>query len=210
MPKRTLALIVGLLILTVVLLFAATRTSLTPKPQPTTQPSVAPQMTVTPTPPAYTTLELSPNPLTLPPSGLGSVQVLINTEQNTASGIQLELSYDPKALTNVKIVPGTFFKNPQLLPLWNTIDTKNGRISHAQVLLPSQDGSQGKGIVATITFNRLPGTTLSKTSIEFLPKTAVQQAGINPSVLKTSVGTTILLGSSTPAAQQPVVLSPTP
>jgi len=196
MPKRTLALIVGLILLTIILLFAATRIDQTPQQKPSPQPSVSPQPTLTPTPPAYTTLEISPNPVTLPSNGKGSVQVLIDTNQNVVNGVQLEVSYDPKAITNVIMTEGTFFQNPQVI--WSTVDSKNGRISQAQVLQPSQSGIKGKGVVATITFSKVPGTLMSQTQLQFLPKTKTSQSGIDASVLKTSAGTTIYLG--TPSA----------
>ncbi len=198
MPKRTLALITGLILLTIILLFAATRTSQPPL-QKTPTPS-APPLTLTPTPPAYTTLELSPNPVNLSKNAKGTIQVLINTDQNVATGVQMELSYDPSALTNIQVTPGTFFQNALIVPQWNKIDTINGRISHTQVLTPAQSGVKGKGIIATITFTKLPGTTLTQTSMQFLPKTEVTQSGITPSVLKASTGTTIYL--STPPVRQ--------
>lgn len=199
MPKRTLALITGLILLTIILLFAATRTS-QPPVQKVPTPSVPLVATLTPTPPAYTTLELSPNPVNLSTNAKGTIQVLINTDQNVATGVQMELSYDPSALTNIQVTPGTFFQNALIVPQWNKIDTINGRISHTQVLTPAQSGVKGKGIIATITFTKLAGTNLSQTSMQFLPKTAVTESGISQSVLKTSTGTTIYL--STPTAKQ--------
>lgn len=191
MPKRTLALIVGLIVLTIVLLFAATRTGQQPtKTQPT--PSI-PAVSPSPTPPAYTTLELSPNPVTLTPAGTGKIEVIMNTYQNTATGVQVELSFDPKAITNIVVTPGAFFQNPLIIPQWNKIDKQTGRISHAQVLPPSQSGVKGQGVVATITFSRILNSGLNETQLQFMPKTAVTQSGISPSVLKSSAGATIIL-----------------
>lgn len=207
MPKRTLALIIGLVLLTVILLFAATRSDNKPAQQQP-QPSTAPVTSPTPTPPAYTTLNLAPNPVTVTANGTGTIQVLIDTQQNVATGVQLELSYDPKAITNVVVTPGTFFQNPLIIPQWNKVDPQTGRISHAQVLQPAQDGVQGKGIVATITFSKVAGTPLTTTTLEFMPKTAVTttQSVTTSSVLKTSTGATINL--STPAAQQTTQIAP--
>lgn len=195
MPKRTLALIVGLILLTVILLFVALRGGLPTQQKPTPQPTGAPEMTVTPTPPAYTTLQLSPNPVTVTANGTGTVQVMIDTNQNVATGVQIEIAYDPKAITNVVVTPGTFFQNPLIIPSWNKVDQQNGRISHAQVLTPAQSGVKGKGLVATITFSKVTGTASSQTELQFLPKTAVTQSGVNPSVLKTSTGATVNLGT---------------
>ncbi|MEN9407919.1 MAG: Cohesin domain [Candidatus Parcubacteria bacterium] len=195
MPKRTLALIVGLIILTIVLLFAATKTTQEQKTQIAPTPTIA-TASPTPTPPAYTTLELSPNPASIGPTGSGKVDVLINTNQNTVSGVQIELSYDPKALRNIIVTPGTFFQKPLMFPEWNKIDQETGRVSHAQVLLPSQEPIKGKGIFATITFSRVVGSGLSQTELKFMPKTTVTQFGISPSVLKSSTGAIINLGAA--------------
>jgi len=201
MPKKTLALIIGLIALTVILLFAATRSGQQPKPtQPT--PSTTPAASPSPTPPAYTTLQLSPNPITVSTAGTGKAEILIDTYQNTATGVQVELSYDPKAITNIVMTPGAFFNNPLIIPQWNKIDQQTGRISHAQVLPPSQTGVKGKGVIATMTFSRVPNSGLTQTQLQFMPKTAVTQSGVNPSVLKSSAGTTINLGVTT-AQQQP-------
>lgn len=200
MPKKTLALIIGLIALTVILLFAATRTGQQPKTtQPT--PSSAPAASPSPTPPAYTTMELSPNPVTVTAAGTGKIEILIDTYQNTATGVQVELSYDPKAITNIVVTPGTFFNNPLIIPQWNKVDPQTGRISHAQVLPPSQAGVKGKGIIATMTFSRVLNSGLAQTQLQFMPKTAVTQSGVNPSVLKSSEGTIINLGTT--ATQQP-------
>ncbi|MBI2442295.1 MAG: hypothetical protein HYV40_00110 [Candidatus Levybacteria bacterium] len=193
MPTKTLTLIGGLIVLTIVLLFVATRQGTKQPTPPQPQPSLAPAASPTPTPPAYTTLQLSPNPVSIEAGGKGTVQVLIDTHENTITGVQLELSYDPKALTNVVITPGAFFQNPLIIPQWNKVDQATGRISHAQVLTPAQAGVQGKGIVATITFTRATGTPSAQTTLEFLPKTAVTQSGISPSVLKSMSNTTINL-----------------
>lgn len=197
MPKLTLALIVGLIALTIVLLFAATRTGQQQPPTQTQPTPSVPTSSPSPTPPAYTTLELSPNPVTVTAAGIGTVEVIMNTYQNTATGVQIELSYDPKALRNVVVTPGTFFQNPLIIPQWNKVDQDTGRISHAQVLSPAQPGVKDQGVIATITFSKVAGTPLSQTQIEFMPKTAVTQLGISPSVLKSSTGTTINLGTST-------------
>lgn len=206
MPKLTLALIVGLIALTIVLLFAATRTGQQQPPTQTQPTPSVPTSSPSPTPPAYTTLELSPNPVTVT-AGTGKIDVLINTNQNTMSGVQLELSFDPKAITNVVVTPGTLIQNPLILAELNKIDQETGRISYAQFVQSTQSEFKGQGVIATITFSKVATTPLTETQIEFMPKTTISQTGISPSVLKSSTGTTVNLG--TPTTNQAIPVSPT-
>lgn len=197
MPKKTLGLIIGLALLTVVLLAVALRPLfLNPSTQPTDQATV----TATPTPPAYTMLTLSPNPLSLN-STEGKIEVMVDTRENSLTAAQLEISYDPKFITNVEINPGTFFPDP--LTLLNTVDAQNGRVTYALGITPAQAPVKGQGVVANIIFDVVPGVT-GQTQIELLPKTVVTQEGIQASVLKEATGTTIIINQ----AQNAPALSP--
>ncbi len=185
MSIRTLILIIVLSVVAGIAVFIA----VSPKNE---TPQGAPQASIpkpTPTPNiAFTVLAIMPNPLTIS-SPSTSVDVSINTQTNKVTAVQLELSYDPKQLTNVNIVQGTFFDNP--IVLLKKIDEKKGIISFALGISPSQTAKMGTGSVATITFtsNLVKGT---KTEIKMLPETLVTAEGVAPSVLKSSSGTTIM------------------
>ena len=102
------------------------------------------------------------------------------------TAVQLELQYDPNILTDIEVVPGPFFANPQIL--LDQIDIKAGRISYALGLGQNEKATTGSGTVANITFSvksKLP----EKTAMIFLPKTLVTADGISGSALKrTDVG----------------------
>lgn len=189
MSKRTLALIIVLIIVTSILVALA----VTPQ-KPSAPLTVAP----TPTPAAQTALTFSPNPLTIA-SASATVDVLVDTQTNGVTAVQLELSYDPKVITSIDIKPGSFFSNPA--ELLKTIDAKEGKISYALGILPSDVAKKGQGIVATITLR----TTLAvgqPTQISFLPKTLVTASGITSSVLKTyGAPLLILRQNATPSPQ---------
>jgi len=177
MPKKTTALIVILGVITVGLLYLA----LVQSSQP---PSSSLQATriITPTPvPYHTMLSLSSQSPTL-------LNVYIDTVGDTDTAVQLELAYDPQVLTNVKVIKGTFFD--QSVELFNQVDVKNGRISYAIAIPPNGQPKNGQGVVAMISYNRLPGATQT-TGISFLPKTKVTAQGISYSVLKTTKDFTI-------------------
>lgn len=179
MPRQTLAFIVFLIVVTVFLVGLAVYT--VQKPITPVKPS---NQVVFPSY-AHTTLSLTP-----PSNAPGSLNtyktnVEINTGGDKVTGVQLELSFDPKALTNFFISPESFIKNPVIL--MKKVDQANGRISLVLGIPLGQQGISGTGTVATITFNEIP-TATGSTIIDFLPKTQVTAEGIAQSVLKTSTG----------------------
>jgi len=149
------------------------------------------------------TLSLAPNPVVISPSQIAapsSVAIVLDSGGQKATAVQVELSYDPKVLTNVDVKAGPFFDNP--VELIKKIDTTNGRISYAVGISPAGVEKQGTGTVATITFTA--NTQIAKvTQIQFQPKTLVTAAGIQTSILKSSTGTSILFQT------QPTSILPT-
>ncbi|MCL5970551.1 MAG: hypothetical protein M1450_03560 [Patescibacteria group bacterium] len=108
MNKQTIALLGFLVLITGVLVYLAVsqpsqKTQTTP---PTSKEAPTPSL-------VQTVLSLSPNPVEVS-SASGSVDVNINSANNTITGVQLELSYDPAVLTNVALSPN----------LDNTLDIK--------------------------------------------------------------------------------------
>lgn len=189
MSKRTLALIIILVVITGVLVALA----VTPEKK-----TVTPAIVPTPTSAAQTALAFSPNPLTTA-SASATVDVVVDTQTNPVTAVQLELSYDPKVITSIDVKPGSFFTNPA--ELLKTIDTKEGKISYALGILPSDNPQKGQGVAATISF-RTNLTVGQQTQIAFLPKTLVTASGITSSVLKTySTPLLILRQSATPPPQ---------
>lgn len=189
MTKQTTILILILALCTAGLLYLALHNG-TPQ-KITVSPSPTPM-----SPNAKTMLSIDSAPATLS-SALSqhTVEVVLDTT-NPVNGVQLELSYDPAMLTNVKIAPGTYFTQPN--ELINNINTTDGRISYALVEQLSVHGHNGKGPVALISFDVKQGATISSTMLSFLPKTAVTADGILESVLKKTSNYTLSLLSPTP------------
>ena len=190
LSRKTLALISSLIIVLIalfVLSFSATNQVNRPS-QTNQQP--------TPTPVAQTIIKLSPNPVTLSEENNGVVEVLMDTSENEVTAVQLEILYDPDVISSVTIKPGTFFTSP--VPLLNTIDREEGRISYALAVTPAQAPLKGSGTVAIIEFKKNPTSTVTSTKLELLPRTLVAAKGIGPSVLRQALGTTISLTESTP------------
>src|SRR4030067_2808404 len=135
MPKRTLLLIVVLIIVTVGLVWLSVYTVPQEKaPTVTKKPAVVPF--------AKTTITLSSSPSAVTNElNLYSLDTQISTGDNKITAVQLEISYDPKALTNVDILPGDFLNDP--IVLLKNVDEKNGRISYAIAIKMGQAAVSG-------------------------------------------------------------------
>ena len=139
-----------------------------------------------------TTLNLSPDSLTLSGSGSATIDVMINTGQNQISGAQLEIRYDPTKITITDMVPGDFF--PNVTPLLNTHDRGRGRIDYVLAFTEEAQFKTGTGNVVTMNIMRNPNaTSAATTQIDFLPKTSVRNRDQQTSLLKNSGSTTIIL-----------------
>lgn len=192
-PRQTVAFVTFLIAVTLVLLGLAVYTQKPSVPTPTAEQPTSPSY-------ARTTLRLTPPVNTPSLPNTYSTDVIIVTNGDKVTAAQLELSYDPKVLTNVQITPGTFIQNPVVL--LKKVDQANGRISLAIGIPLGESAPTGTGTVATITFNEV-STATGSTILDFLPKTAVTAQGIAQSVLKTSTGSLFFVNqteSPTPAA----------
>lgn len=187
MSKKTIALIIALFAITVALIVLAVfpvtqRTSISITPTPTVSPA---QTVLAFGPPVASTSAIASA------SAIYSIDINILTGTNKVNAVQLELSYDPDILVNVDIVPGDFFINPVVL--LKNIDDTTGRISYALALSPGENGKQGTGTIATLKFNALSKTP---TPVIFLAKTQVAAEGVQTSVLKSTIDTTVFGGTS--------------
>lgn len=196
MSKKTLFLIFALFTITSVLLLVALY-------EPYSKPPPTKIAVIIPEPIAQTTL-LFGEPSIATSSSVSvinySIPINIATGKNKVTAVQLELQYDPKILTNVAVIPGSFFKDPQILI--NKIDVKTGRISFAFGVGLKDTGSMGKDTVATISFSVRTAFDTAKvgiaqqTAIFFLPKTFVIADGITDSVLKQTSNALFSVGSA--------------
>lgn len=190
MSKRTLTLIIGLFAITALLIYAAIsiRPSSVPQNPPTTTTII--QTPSLPPTPVHTVLSMVPNPIAINPSSTTptKIDVVIDSQDNKITAVQLELVYDPKVLTITDLTPGPFFKNP--LVLLKQIDKPLGRITYAVAVQPTATPLAGTGIAASILITPKPGFT-QQTTIQFLPKTLVTAEGAVESVLKSTTGVTI-------------------
>lgn len=177
MSKRTLALIIVLIIITGALLMVALSSQRT---QPSAPVATAPTPT---TSPAHTTLAIVESATT---TGAlhKSLDVLVDTNGDKSTGVQLELQYDPAVVTNISITPGTFYADP--FELLKNIDRKNGRITYAIAIKPNGTAHSGKGVVAVLHYDVVPGAVANQVAFTFLPKSKATAEGVAQSVLKST------------------------
>lgn len=182
MSKRTIILIVLLVIVSGALLYTAAY-------QGQKQSEQMAQPMVTPVINAHTILSLSPAT-----AAANSVDLTINTMGDNVTAVQAELVYDPAKIRNVKVTQGTYFGTPIIL--FNQVDQKNGRVSYAIGIQPMDQPKKGTGTVATISYDVIPGSK-GPVTLTFLPKTKVTAEGVAQSVLKTANSITINLPTGT-------------
>lgn len=204
MPKRTTFLIIILAAVAVGLILLAVNSS---KSLPPASPTMNVQPTPTKKPVEKTTIiYFAPSVLSSPNASSSplSADIMVDTGKDVVSGVQIELAYDPKILTNVAIIPTTSkSEGPSLFGptngtiLFNSVNQAAGRASFAIGLTPSAAPVGGIGKIATLSFyvNKIPG--ISSTSVSFVNRTMVLKEGGRESVLKTTTPLTIQLVSPT-------------
>ena len=176
-----------LFIITVSLNSYVNKTALSPELTPIPTSDIASQ--------AQSVLSLTPDPVTLDANGNGIIDVIIETKTNDVTAIQLELLYDPSAITNVSIKPAQFFAQP--VELKKRVNTQNGRITYMLGVSPTQQPIRGTGAIAKITFTKAVGTKLSHSPFSFYHsgniESIVAATGVDKSVLKKTYDTNIIL-----------------
>jgi hypothetical protein len=142
----------------------------------------------TPTTVQQTALLITPQAITVQPNQITTAQVMIQNSKSAPAIVQLELAYDPIALTNVTIVPGNFFSQPNIL--FSRINQSAGRISY--VLQPNSTTTQlnTTAPVAIISFVSSGYATSAQTQMSFLPKSVVKDKD-NNNILNGMYGTRI-------------------
>lgn len=194
MPRKTTILIAILTILTGILILIAVKSD--------NSSSNKPQSTISPTPTiveSYATLSFSKDILDISKlSSTQSVDIIIDTNGQNVSTAQIELSYDPQIITNVKFTPSKepFFGEKAFAPI-NTIDQKQGRASYGIGISPEDQEKSGKGSVVTLTFTANKSKGVSSTSISFVTKSAVNTLSTQSSVLKSTTPLEIILTTPT-------------
>lgn len=213
MPKKTTILILILAVITGLLVFLAIRET-----QPKNTATAPVEKIVVPTKAVPKTAVLSFSPTTLDLSTTSTptpVDIVLDTGTSQVTGVQLEITFDPNAVTNLKISSpdnSLFGGKTDNIVLINDVNLSTGRVSFAVAATPGKS-VKGVGKIATLTVQKTFGTDMNTSQIGFLDKTMVVMPGINDSILKSSTPLTIQLlpgRTPSPSIQQLIpVVSPT-
>lgn len=191
--NKTLVLVIGLIILTVILLVI----SLTIKRS--SLPSFSNDEAKNMQDIAHTTVTISEDVEVASAAGTYQTNINIEPNGNKVTGIQLDLSYDPKVITVTDIKPGPFFPNPTVLD--KIIDTATGKVTLTVGTSFGTDAITTNGSVAILTFKKIGEGNVT---VDVLPSTLVTDSRYSQSVLNTSVSADIetlpSLGSSSTSA----------
>lgn len=120
--------------------------------------------TITPT----ALLSFTPNALEVLSGNASTLDISINSNAPLKL-IQLEIGYDPTAITYANIIPGNYFSDSEVI--LEKIDIKNGRLSYA---LKGNLVNPNARTVATLSFTPVTYGLVKNTKISFLPKTYVK------------------------------------
>ena len=124
------------------------------------------------------------------------VLAMIYPAESNAGLVQLEIGFDPIALTPFSIMPGTYFKNAKVY--LKTVNQHTGRISYAVGCAHSATKSpcvkNSNQPAAIITFTANPYAQMTNTTVKLLPKTLLKSADDHEIPFKTS-GASIALHS---------------
>jgi len=197
MPRKTTILIIILAVITGVLIFLAVKSDTIKNPL--SMPEV-----ITPSPSAilpYATLTFSKDSFDISTlSATQTIDILINSGNKPVAGAQVELTYDPKVFTNVKLIPADqpFFGKDSVV-LINAVDPTQGRISYAVGI--SEDGQEkvGQGTLVRLNFTANKFAGVSQSTINFLSKSAVTTLQSRGSVLKYSIPLLVTLSTPKPS-----------
>lgn len=215
MPKKTTIFIAILTVITVGLIYLA----LTTQDQQVTQPeSESPQAQEEQVVEKTAVLSFLPETVTLSPQApTTTLDIVLDSGIHVVSGVQVELLYDPQAISNVEVTSsnpsllGTI--NQDFIVLFSNVDQLQGRVSYAAGITPSSDKVvTGDGSILTLTITKNPSFEGTETPIAFLDKSAVTEEGITESVLNTSTPLIVQFSNETTApvvTQAPVQTIPT-
>lgn len=184
-PGKTLILISFLVTLTVALLGLSIWLGSQNKPAVTVA-------TVTPTPTVMKTASVSFSPAALDLSNIttpsATVDIFVETAGTPITGAQAELLYDPKLITNVKILPSDptnsiFGNNPASHMTLFTDTSTPGKLIFAEVISTNGTPVNGTGSIGKLVFSVVKGTSASA-SIIFGKETKVTTNTTQGSILK--------------------------
>lgn len=119
----------------------------------------------------------------------GKADIRIDTGANDVNFVQIQISYNSQALSDITFEKGDFLQNADVLQ--NMVNKEKGLATYILSLPKKEKGMKGKGIVASLSFT----TTLrdgDTTPLVFTNDTLVTNAHYASSLLKQTIDTKII------------------
>lgn len=193
MPRKTTILIIVLAIITGILIFLAVRSDNSLSQNNTIQQKATPEPTsVVP----FATLGFETALIDASNKSTNQkVKIIIDTQNKPVAGAQIELSYDPLLISNVKFdKPETPFFGKDANILINSVDPTLGRASYAVGINSSSEQKVGLGTVVDLSFTANTSSLEQNTMIKFIDKSAISTLNsLGSSVLKSTTPLQVVL-----------------
>lgn len=156
----------------------------------------------TPTPYAQTVLSLVKEKSST--NSANTVDIVVNSGINTVNVVQAIIAFNPKDISKISLVKGSFFSNPA--QLIKDINYNDGRIDYALGIVPGQKGVRGSGVLAKIVYEVNSSSINSTTTFSFITnKSFVGSAKTVASTLKQAIDLTFplspQLNTATPSSR---------
>jgi len=137
-----------------------------------------------------TILSLTPATLTKAVAETFTVNIVVNTGENSIVSADIDLSFDPTVLEALSISAGSFFESPT--EPTRLINNTTGKINYSLFTLTAK---QGSGTLATITFK---GKAAGVSQVAFDPTTTVGGIGETEALSRTEPGSYVIASAATP------------
>lgn len=189
---RTFILIGVLAAIAIVLIIVAIRMNAS---QPQQQTPETGMTEPTPTIEKTASIMFSPASLDLATSTSATVDIIVTVGNTPVTAVQSEIIYDPKTITNVKLLPpenaSLFGPANSYITLFTDEDPVNGTLEFAIGIQPTGNPVVGSGSIGRLSFSVIKNAPT--TQISFGPKTVVTVANVDESVLNTTTPLTLIL-----------------
>lgn len=148
---------------------------------------------------AATVIYISPSSFEVMPGGEFNFKVLMDTNQNKVTGIDIPINFNPKAIKITSIEPGGGIGNLETI-ISNSFDNSSGSILYAAFTLNKQNAVSGSGIeILAIRGQALPDAPDGEFLLEFDPSVAVSATQESQNALTGTTNATLVIASPTPS-----------
>jgi|GEM_PF-6079752 len=149
-------------------------------------------------------LALTPSSITKDANQTTAITLTINSGTSKATGVQIEIAYNPTKCVTPTVTKGDFFSETLM-----AATVAGGRIKFAYGIHPTAEGKTGTGTVATITTGP-KNDDCTLTFVNNMNKNLATVEGVNTNALASASDAVIHLTGNSPTPTPSVTPTPTP